>query len=61
MDPLPFARYYAGPSNPHFVKMVHDHNHQTCTCFDCGMKKNMVGKNRIVEQERYRKEDNGCI
>jgi len=25
------------------------------------MKKNMVGKNRIVEQERYRKEDNGCI
>jgi len=26
MDPLTFARYYAGPSNPHFVKMVQDHD-----------------------------------
>ncbi len=26
MDPLTFARYYVGPSNPHFVKMVQDHD-----------------------------------
>jgi len=24
MDLLTFARYYTGPSNPHFVKMVQD-------------------------------------
>ena len=24
-------------------------------------RENMVGKNIIVEQQRYRKEDNGCI
>ena len=29
MDPLTFARYYAGPSIPHFVKMVEDHDRET--------------------------------
>ena len=38
MDPLTFARYYAGPSNPHFVKMVEDHDREICGCFDHEMK-----------------------
>jgi hypothetical protein len=28
MDPLTFARYYVGPSNPHFVKMVQDYDRE---------------------------------
>jgi hypothetical protein len=39
MDPLTFARYYAGPSNPHFVKMVQDYNRETRARFDRGMKR----------------------
>jgi hypothetical protein len=39
MDPLTFARYYAGPSNPHFVKMVQDHDRETRARFDCEMKR----------------------
>ena len=38
MDPFTFARYYAGPSNPHFVKMVQDYDHETHTCFKGEMK-----------------------
>ena len=38
MDPLTFARYYAGPSDPHFVKIVRDHDHETHASFDRGMK-----------------------
>jgi len=38
MDPLTFARYYAGPSNPHFVKMVQDHDRETRARFDLEMK-----------------------
>ena len=29
-----FARYYAGRSNPHFVKMVQDYDRETRACFD---------------------------
>ena len=38
MDPLTFARYYAGPSNPHFVKMVQDHDRETRARFNNEMK-----------------------
>jgi hypothetical protein len=38
MDPLTFVRYYAGPSNPHFVKMVQDHDRETRACFINEMK-----------------------
>jgi hypothetical protein len=38
MDPLTFARYYAGPSNPHFVNIVQDHDRETRARFDRGMK-----------------------
>ena len=38
MDPLTFARYYARPSNSHFVKMVQDHDRETCTRFEDKMK-----------------------
>jgi len=38
MDPLTFARYYAGPANPHFVKMVQDHDRETRAQFDRDMK-----------------------
>ena len=38
MDPLIFARYHAGPSNPHFVKMVQDHDRETQAHFDQEMK-----------------------
>jgi hypothetical protein len=34
MDPLTFARYYAGPSNPHFFKMVQDHDRETRARFN---------------------------
>ena len=29
MDSITFAQYYAGPLNPHFVKMVQDHDNET--------------------------------
>jgi hypothetical protein len=38
MDPLTFARYYAGPSNPHFVKMVQDYDRETRARFDHDIK-----------------------
>ena len=38
MDPLTFARYYARPSNPQFVKIVQDHDRETCTRFEDKMK-----------------------
>ena len=34
MDLLAFARYYAGPSNPHFLKMVQDHDREARPRFD---------------------------
>ena len=38
MDPLTFARYYAGPSIPHFMEMVQEHDRETRTCFDHDIK-----------------------
>ncbi|KIM79134.1 hypothetical protein PILCRDRAFT_569417 [Piloderma croceum F 1598] len=38
MDPLTFAGYYAGPSNPHFVKIVQHHDRETRARFDHEMK-----------------------
>jgi hypothetical protein len=38
MDPLTFSRYYTRPSNPHFVKMVQDHDCETRIHFDHDMK-----------------------
>jgi hypothetical protein len=34
MSLLTFARYYAGPSNPHFAKMVQDRDRETCACLE---------------------------
>jgi hypothetical protein len=38
MDLLMFAKYYAGPSNPHFVKMVQVYDCKTHTHFNHEMK-----------------------
>jgi hypothetical protein len=32
--PVSDGSYYAGPSNPHFVKMVQDHDRETRARFD---------------------------